>query len=114
MRPAPHANPDPSRELSGQELEWERIVEDPLSDELERLWKGQAQKNTYIADEIFQVVPSDRVRNWRDYKSFFVARGPRTGHVASEWHALEKDTEMHAEHLFRQTQICLLNTSSLG
>lgn len=59
MRPAPYANPDPVQ-LS-KESEWERIVEDPLSEELEKMWKGQAKTNTDIADEIFQVVPTDKV-----------------------------------------------------
>ncbi|MCO5588220.1 hypothetical protein L7F22_042175 [Adiantum nelumboides] len=82
MRPAPHSNPDPSQSLSGKDGEWEKLVEDPLGDEVEQLWKGQSQKNTEIADEIFQVVPTDKVRNWKQYHEFFVARGPRTGHVA--------------------------------
>lgn len=60
MRPAPHANPDPV--AMAHKNEWERLVEDPLSDELEKMWKGQATSNTDIADEIFQVVPSDKVR----------------------------------------------------
>ncbi|PWN86991.1 phospholipase D/nuclease [Acaromyces ingoldii] len=89
MRPAPHGNPDPEKMAaaegaSTQEREWERLVADPLSDEVERMWKGQAKSNTEIADDIFQVVPSDKVRNWKDYNAFFVARGSRTGHVAAD------------------------------
>jgi phospholipase D1/2 len=91
MRPAPFANPDPVQ--LAKESEWERIVEDPLSDELEKMWKGQAKSNTDIADEIFQVVPTDKVRNWKQYEEFFIARGPRTGHVASESEAADVDAD---------------------
>lgn len=100
MKPAPYPNPDPVQ--LAKESEWERLVEDPLSEEVEKLWKGQAQSNTDIADEIFQVVPTDKVshiafymikwltsilyqvRNWKQYDEFFIARGPRTGHIARE------------------------------
>lgn len=88
MKPAPHGNPDPTQQLSGKDVEWERLVTDPLSDEVEHLWKEQAQRNTDIADEIFQVVPSDKVRTWEEYHKFYVSRGANTGHVASEY--LEK------------------------
>ncbi|PWN46154.1 phospholipase D/nuclease [Ceraceosorus guamensis] len=80
QRPAPHPFPDPERKA--QEEEWEQLVEDPLSPELEEIWRRQARTNTAIVDELFQVVPSNRVRNWKDYDSFFVARGARTGHIA--------------------------------
>lgn len=89
MRPAPYGNPNPAREMSGKEGKWEKMVEDPLDEDLERMWKAQAQRNTDIADEIFQVVPSDKVRNWKQYQEFFVARGSRTGHVASMWRSME-------------------------
>lgn len=111
MRPAPHVNPDPSRELSGQEAEWENLVADPLGEDVERIWKAQAQKNTEIADDIFQVVPTDKVRNWKQYHAFYVARGIRTGHVASKWFASEAavetpqrpSTDVNTHYRFRQT-----------
>ncbi|PWN96045.1 phospholipase D/nuclease [Tilletiopsis washingtonensis] len=82
MRPAPHPNPDP--EAMAQEEEWEALVADPLSEELEQMWKGQARTNTAVADDLFQVVPSDRVRDWPQYDDFFVCRGPDTGHIAHQ------------------------------
>lgn len=82
MRPAPHGNPDPERML--HEDEWEKLVADPLSDEVEKLWKTQAQTNTQIADDIFQVVPSDKVRTWKQYNEFFTGKGDRTGHVVAD------------------------------
>lgn len=39
MRPAPHPNPDPAR----LDDEYERLVADPLSEEVEKLWKGQVR-----------------------------------------------------------------------
>ncbi|KAK0566182.1 hypothetical protein OC844_000851 [Tilletia horrida] len=79
MRPAPHPVPDPSE--SGHD-EWERIVVDPLSDELEAMWKGQARQNTQVYEDVFRVVPSDRVRTWKDYDEFFPKPPIKTGHVA--------------------------------
>ncbi|KAE8226465.1 hypothetical protein CF319_g941 [Tilletia indica] len=79
MRPAPHPNPDPSESMGD---EWERVVADPLSDELDAMWRGQARQNTQVYDEVFHVVPSDRVRNWKDYDNFFTQPPIKTGHVA--------------------------------
>lgn len=70
MRPAPH--PFPCPEKLAREEEWQRIVADPLSPELEELWNRQAKTNTKVADDLFQPVPSDRVRNWKQYDEFFV------------------------------------------
>lgn len=78
MRAAPAPNPDPSIIND----EYEALVEDPLSEELERMWKEQATTNTAIYDDIFRVVPSDKVRNWKDYHSFFPKPPIKTGHIA--------------------------------
>ncbi|KDN41694.1 phospholipase D/nuclease [Tilletiaria anomala UBC 951] len=78
MRPAPYPNPDPSIIND----EYDQLVQDPLSEELERMWKGQATTNTEVYDDVFRVVPSDKVRNWKDYHSFFPKPPIMTGHVA--------------------------------
>ncbi|KAK0542728.1 hypothetical protein OC846_006498, partial [Tilletia horrida] len=78
MRPAPHPNPDPEESTND---EWEQIVIDPLSDELDAMWKGQAHENTQVYDDVFHVVPSDKVRTWKDYDTFF-PKSIKTGHVA--------------------------------
>jgi len=80
MRPAPHPNKDPSQ--VGEHDEWERLVVDPLSDELDAMWKSQARQNTAAYDDVFHVVPSDRVRTWKDYDEYFPKPPIKTGHVA--------------------------------
>lgn len=61
-----HAPPVPADDET--HLEEDRLVADPLSDELERLWHGTARTNTAIFTEIFRTVPNDSVRNWDQYK----------------------------------------------
>jgi phospholipase D1/2 len=72
-------------------------VEDPLDAAFERAWDVTARANTAVFDKAFHVVPSDRVRSWRDYDEFYeknfragdekkgVAPGPYgVGHVVRE------------------------------
>lgn len=47
-----------------------RVV-DPLSEEFDSLWRGTARTNTEVFTKVFHPVPSDKVRNWDDYDSFF-------------------------------------------
>ncbi|CAG8811927.1 7523_t:CDS:10 [Gigaspora margarita] len=48
----------------------EKKLEDPVSDEFYALWKGRAEKNTEIFNDVFHCLPSDRVKTWDDYKEF--------------------------------------------
>lgn len=70
MMPAPIANDDEN------EVEEDRIVADPLSDELLNLWNGTATNNRGIFTELFRTVPSDLVSSWDQYKvhSCWIAR----------------------------------------
>ncbi len=72
MRPAPAENPTFTEEL----------VEDPLSELLEQVWKEQAATNTSVYDDVFRVVPSDKVRSWKEYDEFFPKPPIKTGHIA--------------------------------
>jgi phospholipase D1/2 len=62
MRPAPHPN---ENEIGSQ---YDRLVEDPLSDEMLSLWEGTARKNREIFTEIFRPVPTNLVRDWKAYE----------------------------------------------
>lgn len=57
------------------EYDWgseaDRLVEDPISDEFEQLWRSTAQTNTEVFSRVFHNVPNDVVRTWDDYDSFF-------------------------------------------
>lgn len=107
MRPAPYDIDNPLRQLSGTDAEWEALVTDPLGEEVEKLWKDQANRNSDIADEIFQVVPSDKVRNWKQYHQFFTARGARTGHVASKCRACDSKNFGNRAYVLESPNVCL-------
>ncbi|KIH89408.1 phospholipase D [Sporothrix brasiliensis 5110] len=49
----------------------DRLVSDPLSANFTRLWQTTAATNTAVFDDVFHCVPSDRVRNWDQYDSYF-------------------------------------------
>ncbi|PWN47065.1 phospholipase D/nuclease, partial [Violaceomyces palustris] len=87
MRPPPHWKPD--QERLKHHPEWEALVEDPLGEEVEKMWKDQARTNTSIYEEIFKVVPTDSVKNWNQYRDFFPQPPTLTGHVADPTIPLE-------------------------
>lgn len=79
MKPAPAPNPHP---FSSGASEGERLVLDPLGEEVEQIWKQQARNNTLRFDDVFHPVPSDRAASWRSYHMYFPKNPVVTGHVA--------------------------------
>ncbi|ORY72756.1 phospholipase D/nuclease [Leucosporidium creatinivorum] len=63
--------------------EEDRLVMDPLAEDTERLWKGTADKNAAIFDEVFHVVPSTHVETWKEYSEWVPQAPIKAGHVAS-------------------------------
>lgn len=61
MRPAPYGNPDETND-SG-----DRLVADPLSDQTMSLWNSTAHRNREIFSDVFKTVPTNIVRNWKNY-----------------------------------------------
>lgn len=49
-------------------LQEDRIVADPLSEDLLGLWYSTARVNREIFSQVFKSVPTDNVRNWDQYK----------------------------------------------
>ncbi|CAH0048808.1 unnamed protein product [Clonostachys solani] len=49
----------------------DRLVQDPLHPNFQRLWAGTAKVNTETFSRAFHPVPNDHVRTWEDYKEFF-------------------------------------------
>ncbi|XPS78824.1 Phospholipase D [Ascochyta lentis] len=49
----------------------DRQVADPLSDEFQNLWNWRANTNTNAFGKIFHPVPSDEVRNWKQYDEYY-------------------------------------------
>ncbi|GAA93975.1 uncharacterized protein L969DRAFT_322779 [Mixia osmundae IAM 14324] len=58
------------------------LVEDPLSEDFDKLWRGTAKSNTERFRKVFHCVPDDTVTNWDEYKAFVPKAPVRVGHVA--------------------------------
>ncbi|RYO72663.1 hypothetical protein AA0113_g918 [Alternaria arborescens] len=57
------------------EYDWgsneDRQVVDPLSDDFQNLWNWRAHTNTQAFGKIFHPVPSDEVKNWKQYDEYY-------------------------------------------
>lgn len=49
----------------------DQAVADPLSPEFEELWRSRAKTNTDAFERVFRAIPSDKVRNWKDYQQYY-------------------------------------------
>lgn len=48
-------------------LQWaEKAIQDPLSDDFDRVWQGTAQSNTEIFRRVFRCVPDDTGKSWEE------------------------------------------------
>jgi phospholipase D1/2 len=75
MTPVPHAHKDTTTS------EDDALVADPLSNEFQELWNNTAHRNTQIFAEVFKCVPSNNVRNWKQYENYVPK--VKAGHVAN-------------------------------
>lgn len=62
--------------------EEDQLVADPLSDDFQRLWTETAHKNTQLFAEVFRPVPSNNVRNWKQYENYVPK--VKAGHVVPD------------------------------
>ena len=46
-------------------------VVDPLSDNFLNFWNATARQNSDVFNRVFHVVPTDAVRNWKQYDDFY-------------------------------------------
>jgi phospholipase D1/2 len=50
--------------------EWDKLVTDPLCDEVWNLWTQQATTNTEVFRHLFHADPDDNIRTFDDYQNF--------------------------------------------
>ncbi|GAA5875841.1 hypothetical protein JCM16303_004016 [Sporobolomyces ruberrimus] len=62
--------------------EEDKLVMDPLSIELEQLWKGTAERNTESFANVFHCVPAAGLQTWAQYKEYVPKKPVKVGHVA--------------------------------
>lgn len=70
--------------------EYDKMVEDPLSDELWEMWTKRATVNTAVFRHLFHADPDDNVKTFEDYNKFLGAKGSRkAGHIYDEFQPVE-------------------------
>jgi hypothetical protein len=50
--------------------EWDKLVADPLCDDVWNLWTQQATTNTEVFRHLFHADPDDNIRTFEDYQNF--------------------------------------------
>ncbi|GAB7347274.1 hypothetical protein MBLNU459_g3363t2 [Dothideomycetes sp. NU459] len=77
LRPQDYTRPDQNYEPIGvpNAYDWDsredQAVVDPLSDEFLTLWNTTARTNTEAFERVFHPVPTDKVRNWKQYDEYY-------------------------------------------
>lgn len=56
---------------------------DPLSDSFLNLWNSRAHQNTIAIGKVFNPVPHDDVRTWKDYDNFYGCFFSKTGKTSN-------------------------------
>ena len=63
-----HPAPEPHQYDFGSESD--KIVEDVLSDQFQRIWTETARTNRAAFEKIFKPVPNDTIRSWKGYVDY--------------------------------------------
>ena len=77
LKPQDMERPDANYEPVGipNQYDWgsqeDRQVVDPISDEFWNLWNWRAHTNTQAFGKVFHPVPSDEVKNWKQYDEYY-------------------------------------------
>lgn len=77
IRPQDMERPDQNYEPIGtrNQYDWgseeDQQVVDPVSDEFQSLWNWRAKTNTDAFGKVFHPVPTDEVRNWKQYDEYY-------------------------------------------
>ncbi|KAM0818254.1 putative Phospholipase [Seiridium cardinale] len=58
-----------------------KFVEDPLSEDLWKMWTDNASKNTEVFRHLFHADPDDHVKTFEDYDTFLPPKGVKAGHI---------------------------------
>lgn len=77
LRPQDYTRPDQNFEPTGvpNAYDWgsreDNQVADPLSDQFQDLWNTRARVNTECFERVFHPVPTDKVRTWKEYDTYY-------------------------------------------
>ncbi|KAI1491290.1 hypothetical protein F5X96DRAFT_678512 [Biscogniauxia mediterranea] len=78
-------NAQPPGENSPNDI-WDRddsykFVEDPMSDDLWKMWTTNATTNTEVFRHLFHADPDDHVKTFDDYNTYLPPKGVKPGHI---------------------------------
>lgn len=58
-----------------------KFVEDPLSEDMWKMWTESATTNTEVFRHLFHADPDDHVKTFDDYNTFLPPKGVKAGHI---------------------------------
>ena len=61
--------------------EWDSVVEDPLNDELWKLWWERATTNTLVFRQLFHSGPDDNIKTFEEDDKFMPKDAHKSGHL---------------------------------
>jgi len=78
----PTVNPDNDIH---DDVESYTFVEDPLGEDLWKMWTEQADKNTMLFRHLFHSDPDDHIKTFEDYDRYLPPRGVKSGHIFDQF-----------------------------
>ncbi|KAI6781430.1 Phospholipase D1-like protein [Emericellopsis cladophorae] len=67
------------------DVESYKFVEDPLGEDLWKMWTEQADKNTMLFRHLFHSDPDDHIKTFEDYDRYLPPRGVKSGHIFDQF-----------------------------
>ncbi|THZ29799.1 phospholipase D/nuclease [Aureobasidium pullulans] len=65
--------------------EWDKLVTDPLCDEVWNMWTERATVNTEVFRHLFHADPDDNIRTFEDYQNFLPRGDMKQGHLYNKY-----------------------------
>ncbi|KAG9563314.1 phospholipase D/nuclease, partial [Aureobasidium melanogenum] len=65
--------------------EWDKLVADPLCDDVWNMWTQQATTNTEVFRHLFHADPDDNIRTFEDYQNFLPRNDMKQGHLYNKY-----------------------------
>lgn len=91
--------------------EWDKLVTDPLCDEVWNMWTERATVNTEVFRHLFHADPDDNIRTFEDYQNFLPRGDMKQGHLYNKYQP-EADVKSNLDkikvsgiHSFRSEQL---------
>ncbi|KAH7327927.1 putative phospholipase PldA [Stachybotrys elegans] len=77
-------NINPENDIHDSDESW-KFVEDPLSEDVWKMWTEQADTNTMLFRHLFHADPDDHIKTFEDYDRYLPPRGVKAGHIFDQF-----------------------------